>query len=120
MAEDRAYDPKRRPNIFYKNDPASDKELIKRSVERGQHTIEGNSVEEHVSNAIGFDKGKGKSSPVSARVSKDGKKLSNIYESKSKISNGTSENMPISGTRVGKVAALINGSLSKKVTRKKD
>ena len=101
-APDRAYDPKRRPNTFYKNDPKSDRELKNRAVDRNQLLGQSPSTpSEHVEFGIRND------IPMNqATVSKDGKKLENIsiydHESGTLVTGGTSRNIPISGTNIGK------------------
>ena len=108
MAKDRAYDPKRRPNIFYKNDPASDDELYNRASARKQmiHQEKGSSISDEVSKSIGIQKGLDLGTSGGPEVSRGGKALSNISISNGKnggsISGGSSTNMPISGTQLGK------------------
>ena len=108
----REYDPKRRPNIFYKGDKASNEELSNRANERRQqpHQDKITSLADSVSNMVGFDMARGGDS-VSTRVEAGGKRLTNIYAqdgSGNKISRGDSTSMPISGTRIGKMKAVMS------------
>jgi hypothetical protein len=109
----REYDPKRRPDIFYKGDEASNEELYNRSIERKDATFlqKGKlSLSERVSGSIGIDQGMNLG--LGPTVSRDGKKLSGISigdgsKKGGSISGGTSTNMPISGTQMGKWRKLI-------------
>jgi len=117
----REYDPKRRPNIFYKNDPASNEELRDRARSRGQddttYSSSKASISEKVSSDIGYDMAK--NSKGGPTVSSDGSVLHNVtigdHDSKrsgkgnATISGGVSVNMPISGTALGKTKGLMQG-----------
>ena len=108
----REYDPKRRPNIFYKGDKASNEELDRRAEERRQkpHQDKAKNIADYVSDMAGFDMVKGGDS-VSTKVEAGGKRLTNIYASDgqgNQISRGESTSMPISGTRLGKTKAMMS------------
>lgn len=109
MAEDRAYDPKRRPNIFYKNDPESNKELEKRAGERNQDITIARTVGDKVSQKIGYDQATGNTR--GAKVSKNGKKITNVnyiehsgkgLDNSSAVTGANVSNVNISGNIIGK------------------
>ena len=111
----REYDPARRPNIFYKNDPASNEELSSRARDRGQDDTTYNSskysLSEKVSSNLGFDMARNsRSGPT---VSKDGKWIHDVTVGDGgkggSIVGGSSSNMPISGTALGKTKGLMQG-----------
>jgi hypothetical protein len=107
-APDRAYDSKRRPNTFYKSDEASNAELAKRAYDRGQY--KSISPLDSVSGQIGHAAGGG--TDISPKVERGGKSLSNItLETKdgNYVHGGTSINMPISGTTLGKSKGQAQG-----------
>lgn len=109
----REYDPKRRPDIFYKGDEASNDELYKRAYDRKQlaHQENNLSISEQVSRSAGIQRGLDVGGgPV---VTKGGKKLEGIYlgnRAEGSISDGSSRNMPISGTQLGKWSKIIGGA----------
>ena len=111
----REYDPKRRPNIFYKGDKASNEELRSRARDREQDDVTYNSskysLSEKVSSNLGFDMAR--NSRSGPRVSKDGKWISDIaigdHAMGASVVGATSKNMPISGTALGKTKGLMQG-----------
>lgn len=113
-APDRAYDPNRRPNTFYKGDKKSNAELATRALQRGQSMARdrAQSLSDDVSDSIGFDMAEG-ADEISAKVSSSGKKLTNIHGKKGvkgeKVTNARSSDMPISGTRLGKTKSMMEG-----------
>jgi hypothetical protein len=113
MPKDRAYDPKRRPNTFYKGDRASDNELASRARSRGQTMAKDkvSSIADYVSDMVGFDMAEGGDS-VSTKVTNGGKRLENIHAQDGQgntVSRAASTNMPISGTRLGKTKSMMEG-----------
>jgi hypothetical protein len=109
MAEDRAYDPKRRPNVFYKNDPESNKELEKRAGDRNQDITIARTVGDKVSEKIGYDQATG--SKNGAKVSKTGKRVTNVnyvehngkgLKNSSIVTGATVSNLNVSGNIIGK------------------
>ena len=120
MAKDRAYDPARRPNIFYKNDPASNKELGERAWERGQAYSDDETVGEQISSKIGYDMAKNETDGPT--ISKSGGYIKNVhlYEngdvSGARMGGATVSNVPISGTALGKTKGLMQGKARRAAT----
>jgi len=97
----REYDPARRPNIFYKNDPASNEEL---------------SISDAVSSKLGYDMAMGDNDGPT--ISKSGKRLRNVsfiepgtkkLRDASIVTGATVSNVPISGTVLGKTKGMMQG-----------
>ncbi len=112
-APDRAYDPKRRPNTFYKGDKASNAELATRAIQRGQSMSrdKAKSLSDDVSDTIGYEMSQGKDF-LSPEVGSEGKTLNNISAEDgqgTRINRASSSNMPISGTRLGKIKGTMDG-----------
>jgi hypothetical protein len=109
MAEDRAYDPKRRPDIFYKNDPASNDELEKRAGQRGQSGNVAKTLGDKISQRVGYDQATG--SKIGPKVSKNRKKVTNVnyiehngpkLKNSALVTGASVEGVNISGDIIGK------------------
>jgi hypothetical protein len=111
----REYDPARRPNIFYKNDPASNEELSNRAASRGQLSSPSKTISDAVSSGIGYDMATGDTDGPT--ISKSGKRLrgvSFIGPGKSLndspiVTGATVSGVSISGTTLGKTKGAMQG-----------
>jgi hypothetical protein len=112
----REYDPARRPNIFYKNDPASNEELSSRARARGQAYSSNNTISDAVSSKLGYDMAMGDNDGPT--ISKSGKRLRNVsfiepgtkkLRDASIVTGATVSNVPISGTVLGKTKGMMQG-----------
>jgi hypothetical protein len=112
----REYDPARRPNIFYKNDPASNEELSSRARARGQAYDSNNSISDAVSSRLGYDMATGDNDGPT--ISKSGKRLRNVafiepgkkkLADSSIVTGASASNVSISGTVLGKTKGMMQG-----------
>mgnify|MGYP000509768789 FL=1 len=111
----REYDPARRPNIFYKNDPASNEELSNRAHARGQAYSSNNSISDAVSDRLGYDMATGDNDGPT--ISKKGTHLKNVslieggkkLKDAAMVSGATMSNVSISGTVLGKTKGMMQG-----------
>jgi hypothetical protein len=112
----REYDPARRPNIFYKNDPASNEELSNRAASRGQTSTPNKTISDAVSSRLGYDMATGDNDGPT--ISKNGKRLKNVsfiepgtkkLRDASLVTGATVSNVPISGTVLGKTKGMMQG-----------
>ncbi len=111
----REYDPARRPNIFYKNDPASNEELSNRAISRGQNYSPNKTLSDSVSSRIGYDMATGDNDGPT--VSKKGKSLRGVsfFEPGKNlgdaafISGASVRGVAISGDTIGKTKGAMEG-----------
>lgn len=115
MAKDRAYDPKRRPNIFYKNDPASNNELRYRAYERGDASKRNSekTLSEDYSETLGYEMGKSEKTkverPNSGTISPKGKFVNNATVRSPEgvfAVNATLSQVPVDGSALAKGKAV--------------
>lgn len=111
----REYDPARRPNIFYKNDPASNEELSNRAASRGQTSTPNKTISDAVSSRLGYDMATGDNDGPT--VSKKGTSLRGVsfIEPGKKLKDApivlgaTVRGVSISGTTLGKTKGAMQG-----------
>jgi hypothetical protein len=109
----REYDPARRPNTFYKGDPASDAELQKRADDRWDYprTIEGK-VQKSVGETIGMDMES--NNKEGATVGKGGRRIRKATFVAGGFGSGTisSSNMPIRGADIAEGRRLARKEMN--------
>jgi hypothetical protein len=109
----REYDPARRPNTFYKGDPASDAELQKRADDRWSYPrTTDDKIRKSVGETIGMDMES--NNKEGAKVSKDGKTVRKATFMAGGVGYGTisSGNMPIRGADIAEGRRLARKEMN--------